>query len=154
MILHSAGIRRAMARGTIVIEPFDERSLKNASYTFHLGTSVMEYSRDQIMDTEQSELMRTESSIPETGYLLQPGQFVVGVLLETVMLDQSVACLLSVRGSCAQVGLNALNSDLFVEPGWNGHLRVAITNANSVPVRLRSGMQIVKGIFFPVGGES
>jgi len=154
MIFGAANIKRAIAKGAIVIQPFDVQCLKVASYTFHLGGSLLDYySGEQIIDAERANLAETEIVIPEEGYLLQPGQFVVGALLENLTLDLSIACLLSVRGSCARLGLDALSSDLFVEPGWDGRIQLAMKNFNTIPVRLHSGMQIVKGIFFQVATE-
>lgn len=133
MILSQEKIKRSIEEGRIRIDPFDERHLKEASYTFHLGA-----------------VLKDGTPIPEEGYELQPGQFVVGLIQEKLELDTSVVCMLTVRGSCAQNGINALNSDLFVEPGWSGQLSLAITNIHAIPVRLIPGMAIVKGIFMPI----
>lgn len=133
MILSRNKIQQYIEGGHIRIDPFDENNLKEASYTFHLGSAL-----------------KDGTHIPAEGCELQPGQFVVGLLEEHLHIDNSIACLLTVRGSCAQNGINALNSDLFVEPGWSGQLSLAITNIHNVPVRLASGMPIVKGIFMPI----
>ncbi len=82
--------------------------------------------------------------------MLAPGAFIVGYLRERLTLGSDVAALLTVRGSCAQAGLNALNSDLFIEPNSDLHLKLAMKNISSNPIRLRAGMKIVKGVFFSV----
>lgn len=133
-MIHSGNkITQCIQQGLINIDPFDEKNLKAASYTFHLGS-----------------VLKDGTPIPEEGYELQPGQFVAGTVQEKLSLNDTVACFLSVRGSCAQMGLNALNSDLFVEPGWSGHLSLAMTNTSDAPIQLIPGMKIVKGIFMHV----
>lgn len=139
MILSARAIQVCVATGDISIEPFAQNHLKEASYTFHLSTTITTLSPH-----------RETISIPESGYTLLPGAFAVGTLEETLALSDAIACMLSVRGSCAQNGLNALNSDLFVEPKWSGQLSLAITNISDVPIQLVPGMSIVKGVFMRV----
>ncbi|MBP7006124.1 hypothetical protein KBB27_03315 [Patescibacteria group bacterium] len=150
MILSSKQVRHEMENDSIKIEPFEETSFKEASYTFHLGERLFVFPKDQIIDIEQKELIREEVFIGEDGFILEPNAFVVGQLQETLTVDETVAAFLSVRGSCAQAGLNALNSDFFAEPAWGGQLALAIKNMNHVPIRLHTGMKIVKGIFFKI----
>lgn len=150
MLLSRSAIQARLDQGFIQLDPFDPAHFKEASYTFHLGDRVRTYSADQVIDLEQIEPSYEERVLPMEGYVLEPGAFVVAFLQERVRLSSDVAMLLSVRGSCAQVGLNALNSDLFVEPNSDLHLKLAMKNVSSLPIRLRPGMRIVKGLFFQV----
>lgn len=150
MLLSTHQIKQAIEAKRITIEPFDENNFKEASYTFHLSNKIFVYSDNQIVDPMHKEFTRDEITISSDGYLLQPNQFIVGMLEESLELDHTIAGLLSVRGSCAQLGLNTLNSDLFVEPGCSCNLKLAIKNINTTPIKLHAGMPIVKGIFFKV----
>lgn len=119
MILSSKSIEEAIRNGLITIEPFDPANLKGASYTFSL----------------QDEL------------ILEPGDFIVGVSKEKITLTENICCFLSTRGSVAQIGVDALQSSMFVEPGSNNQLKLEIKNNSKVSVTLASGTKIVKGIF-------
>lgn len=69
--------------------------------------------------------------------------------------NDSIACILSMRGSRAQAGLDALQSEFFCEPGseggWDERLTLVTSNRAPYPVKLFPGIKIVKGVFFRVG---
>ena len=111
-----------MAEKRIVIEPFNRENLKEASYTFTLLDEV----------------------------ILQPGEFTVALTKEKITLAENICCILSTRGSVAQMGVDALQSSTFVEPRSDNQLKLEIKNNSLVPVTLSAGLPIVKGIFLPV----
>lgn len=150
MLLSRSAVQASLDCGSVGIHPFDPIHFKEASYTFHLGDRLRAYASEQVIDLERLEPAFTEFDLPSEGYVLAPGAFIVGYLRERLTLGSDVAALLTVRGSCAQAGLNALNSDLFIEPNSDLHLKLAMKNISSNPIRLRAGMKIVKGVFFSV----
>lgn len=122
MILSSKSIEEAIAQGLIKIEPFNRESLKEASYSFTLQGEIS----------------------------LQPGEFKVGLTKEKITLGPTVCCQLSTRGSIAQMGIDALQSSTFVEPGSDNQLKLEIKNNSSSLVTLPAGLLIVKGVFLEV----
>lgn len=132
MIFSSRKIQECLDNGSILIEPFDINNLKPASYTLHLG---------RIFES-------TDHS--ENGFELLPGHCILVTSIEQISLSHEIAAFLSVRGSCARLGIDALGSDLFVEPTWNGHLNFSISNTSQSTVILKYGMPIVKCVFMAV----
>ncbi len=122
MILSGKSIEEAIRKDLIVIVPFNPANLKEASYTFTL----------------QDEMV------------LQLGEFKIGLTKEKITLAQSIACFLSTRGSVAQMGVDALQSSTFVEPGSDNQLKLEIRNNSKETVTLVAGTKIVKGIFLEV----
>lgn len=122
MILSAKSIEEAVTERSIKIEPFNRELLKEASYTFTL----------------QDEMV------------LQSGEFKVGLTKEKITLGLNICCQLSTRGSVAQMGVDALQSSIFVEPGSDNQLKLEIKNNSLLPVTLPAGLPIVKGIFLEV----
>lgn len=158
MILSSSEIKKSLAAGEIAITPFDETLLKAASYTFTLGKGLRKLRLPPaavgFIDTRLDKQEFDEIEIGQDGYLLRPGEFVICHTEETFKLGNSVACFLSMRGARAQAGLDALQCEIFCEPGseggWKGRLMLEISNRGPYPVKLFPGTKIVKGIFIKV----
>lgn len=148
-ILSKEHIQAAIESGQLDISPFDPANLKEASYTFTLAVRLLRVKTGQTFNVGERPNY-DELSIPEEGYPLQPGEFVLGYTQEILSLNGKYACMLSVRGSCAQIGLNALLSDSFAEPDTDGCLALAIHNAGQSAILLQVGMKIVKGVFLAV----
>lgn len=144
-ILSKQSIQRAIVDGTLTINPFDTSLLKEASYTFTLDSAIHIPSGNTTV--KPGTMNYTEKIIPEGGYTLQPGEMILGYTHETITLNKTYACVLSVRRSCASVGLNVLLSDTFVEPDTDGKLTLEIINVGPVPIVLMTGLPIIKGIF-------
>ncbi len=144
MILSKQQIKKAVEVGEIKITPFNEELLKPASYTFTLGNKIRKL----------KEVGFEEFEIGQEGCLLKPGEFVICHTAETLKLGENVACFLSMKGALAQKGLDALQCEIFCEPGseggFDGKLMLETSNRGPFPITLFSGTKIVKGIFFRV----
>lgn len=148
MILSSSCMLRCLGDGTIGISPFCVEGLKEGSYTFTLDDEYFRLvSESDFIDFRSAKPRLKSVRMPEEGLRLLPGSFVVCQTRETVNLSGAYSCLLSGRGSCAQVGLNVLQSSSFVEPGTDQKLRLEISNVGPHSVMIYPGMAVVKGIF-------
>ena len=149
MILSSDTIKNAIDKGDLLIKPFDEKNLKPASYTFTLAAKLLIPKKVPLIvigGEQESE----EAVIGSDGFILNPGDFVLGYTDEYLSLKNKYACFLSTRGSCAQVGLSVLLGSAFAEPDTDNCLILEIHNASNCPIKLDKGMKIVKGVFVEV----
>jgi dCTP deaminase len=148
MWLSANRITRLVQAGTIVIEPFDERLLKPASYVLRLGSECLVW-RDLAMsislaeysaNTDHFERLRTEN------VCLSPGRFVLASSLESVRLPVDVVGVLSTLSHVARFGINVLQSSTLVSPGFGNNIPTALTfelvNSNPNPIRLRPGLPV------------
>ncbi len=87
---------------------------------------------------------------PNDGYVLNPGEHVLGMTAERVTLHGKYSCLLSTRATCAQMGLDVTQSSFYCEPDTDNKFTLEISNTSSLPIRLFKGIKIVKGIFLPI----
>lgn len=148
MILSDHDIQEYITSGDISIEPFDSNNLKPGSYTFTLGSKLYLPQADNVIDARNPSMVYKEIEIGPSGYVLAPGDFILGQTQERLSVSQRVACLLDARTTLTRVGLNVLQSSTFVEPGQSkSNETLEISNIGPSPITIFAGMKIVKAIF-------
>lgn len=158
MLLTSEEIKRAVELREIIINPFNEGLLKASSYSFTLGNSFKKLKPIEFIDSRVKEQQFEIYEIGNDGYLLQPGEFIICHTNEQFMLSKNIACFLSMRGARAQTGLDALQCEIFCEPGseggWDGKLMLETSNKGPYPIKLFPDIIIIKGVFFKINHDS
>lgn len=120
--------------------------LKPVHYTYTLGSKILKLKAGQTLQRDISP-QYDEIEISSNGYMLNPGEFIVGYTKEKTVLNGKYAIFLASRGSCARIGLSVLLGDNFVEPNTNSTLSLGIQNVSQLPIILLPDMLIVKGVF-------
>lgn len=149
MILSAEQIKQKVQEDNLGIELFNEVNIKGASYTFTLDSKIRSLEEGQTLRADIKPKY-IEYTIPDEGYMLEPGQFLLGYTKEKLTLNGKYACLLSARGSCAQIGLSILLGSHFAEPDTDCKQTLEITNVSKSPILLFRDMPIVKGVFMPI----
>jgi len=85
-------------------------------------------------------------SIPSTGYLLKPNQFLLSYTKEHIKLPAYIAARLEGRSTIARYGVSIQNAPT-VQPFWDGNLVLEICNLGKITIRLKKGMPIGQLIF-------
>lgn len=143
MFLSGKAIQQAVLDGDFTIAPFNASNLKGASYGFTLSQRL------RIPGGLGEDYKEVE--IPADGFILEPGAFVLGFTREKLSLNGKYVCFLSTRPTCAQMGLSVLLGSCLAEPDTDNVQTLEIHNASSFPIKMESGMKIVKGAFALVG---
>jgi dCTP deaminase len=98
---------------------------------------------------EQPELTRlVEVGDDEGGFVLHPGEFVLGSTLETVTLPDDLAARVEGKSSLGRLGLLTHATAGFVDPGFSGHVTLELSNVATLPIMLYPGMKIGQLCFF------
>jgi len=147
MILSDSRILEEIAKGTIVIEPYDRKNLGSNSYDVHLGKYLATY-KNQYLDAKQhNEVNHFE--IPEDGYIIYPGILYLGVTLEYTETHAHVP-FLEGKSSTGRLGIDihatAGKGDVGFCNAWT--LEISCVQ----PVRIYTGMPIGQLIYFPTDG--
>ena len=123
MILSDQDILATCKKGeSIAIEPFDEASIQPASYDLRVG--------DQAASSAEKELF----DLTKTGFVeIKPGDFVIVLTHEKLMLDQQHVGRLGLTSLYARKGLLATVGPQ-VDPGFQGRLVIGLTNLSSKPI--------------------
>lgn len=86
-------------------------------------------------------------TIDDVDYIdLPPGAFCLAVTMELIALPRDVTVVCMGKSTVARAGVIVTVTPL--EAGWEGYVTLEITNTNSVPVRLYSGMGITQLQFY------
>lgn len=146
MVLSDRDIREEIQRGRIVIEPLDWHCLQPASIDVHLDNKfrVFRNSRYPYIDVRRemedlTELVVIEGDNP---FVLHPNEFVLGSTLECVTLPDDIVARLEGKSSLGRLGLLIHSTAGYVDPGWEGHLTLELSNVANLPITLYYGMKI------------
>jgi dCTP deaminase len=148
MILSDIDIKKYIASGDIKIEPFDPDMLKPASYTFTLGPILMKPQSTGVVNALSENVKYQQITIPKNGYIINPGEFLLGEITEQLSISRKLACFHDARSTLTRIGLVVLQGSVLIQPGQaNSHETLEITNISRHPIKVFAGMPIVKGIF-------
>ena len=147
MVLSDRSIREEIEGGRIVIDPFDERLIQPSSVDVRVDSSfrVFHNSRYPYIDVRQpmddlTELVEIQGD--EQPFILHPGEFVLGQTLERVTLPDDLVARLEGKSSLGRLGLLIHSTAGFIDPGWDGHVTLELSNVANLPITIYYGMKI------------
>ena len=151
MVLSDRDIRAAIDEGRIAIDPFEPKRLQPASVDITLDRRfrVFRSTRHAYIDLAKgvddiTELVR----VTDGPFILHPGEFVLGSTLERVRLAGDVVSRVEGKSSLGRLGLLIHSTAGFVDPGWDGHITLELSNVNTIPITLYPKMRIGQLSFF------
>ncbi len=150
MILSDRDILAARESGELSIEPFVLENLRPASYRYSLGDLLLRPLPSGVIDTRLSPNVQYQRIfLDDAGYVLKPGEFILGQIAERISLSTGLASFTDGRTHLARLGLEVVMSSMLVEPGQqDSHETLELSNSGPNPICLYPGMPIAKGIFF------
>lgn len=146
MVLSDRTIREEIARGRIVIEPFDDACIQPASIDIHLDAQFRVFAnfRKPYVDVREPQDDLTDLVTIEDGepLMLHPREFVLGSTLEKVTIADDIVARVEGKSSLGRLGLLIHSTAGYVDPGWSGHLTLELSNVSNLPITLYCGMPI------------
>ena len=134
MVLSDRSIRRLIAEGRIVIDPYDDALMQPASLDVRVDRlfRVFRNSRYPFIDVKReleglTELVEIEGDEP---FILHPGEFVLGSTLERIALPDDLVARLEGKSSLGRLGLLIHSTAGFIDPGWDGHVTLELSNVD------------------------
>ncbi|MDA1208579.1 MAG: dCTP deaminase [bacterium] len=156
MILSDRDIKRAIADGRVTItseQPELFEHIHASSMDLRLGNTfkLYEHSKFAILDPKQPESfatdMRTVTVADGDPFIVQPGEFVLGVTQETISVPDDLVVRVEGRSSLGRLGIIVHSTAGFVDPGFCGTITLEISNLNRLPVALYPGMRVCQIAF-------
>lgn len=146
MILSDRSIREALASGRIVIEPLDDGCIQPSSVDLHVDRYFRVFRNHTMgyIDVKQNQEDLTEliEIGEDDGFILHPGEFVLGSTAERVRLPDDLVARLEGKSSLGRLGLLIHSTAGFVDAGFDGHLTLELSNVANLPITLYPGMKI------------
>jgi dCTP deaminase len=147
MVLSDRTIRRFLEEGRIGIDPYDEELLQPSSLDVRVDRlfRVFRNSRYPYIDVKEpmedlTELV--EVSDEDQPFILHPGEFVLGSTLERIRLPDDLVARLEGKSSLGRLGLLIHSTAGFIDPGWDGHVTLELSNVANLPITIYVGMKI------------
>src|SRR5919108_2370794 len=148
MVLSDRSIREEVAAGRIVIDPFDDAMVQPGSIDVRVGNAfrVFRNSRYAYIDVKQAmddltELVTVEGEEP---FILHPGEFVLGVVMERISLPSDIVASLDGKSSLGRLGLVVHQTAGIVDAGFDGHITLELANMANLPITVYPGMRIAQ----------
>ena len=147
MVLSDRTIRRLLDEGRIGIDPYAEELLQPSSVDVRVDRlfRVFRNSRYPFIDVKEpmedlTELV--EVADDEQPFILHPGEFVLGSTLERIRLPDDLVARLEGKSSLGRLGLLIHSTAGFIDPGWDGHVTLELSNVANLPITIYYGMKI------------
>ena len=146
MVLSDRSIRRLIAEGKIVIDPFDDSLMQPASLDVRVDRlfRVFRNSRYPFIDvkSELEGLTELVEIVGDEPFILHPGEFVLGSTLERIALPDDLVARLEGKSSLGRLGLLIHSTAGFIDPGWDGHVTLELSNVANLPITIYPEMKI------------
>jgi dCTP deaminase len=146
VVLSDRTIKRLIAEGRIGIEPYDESLVQPSSVDVRADRlfRVFHNARYPYIDVKQpqeelTELVEVQEDNP---FILHPGEFVLGSTLERIRLPDDLVGRLEGKSSLGRLGLLIHSTAGFIDPGWDGHVTLELSNVANLPITIYPGMRI------------
>jgi dCTP deaminase len=146
VVLSDATISSALAEGRIEIDPYDEALLQPSSVDVRVDRffRVFHNNRYPFIDVkvEQEELTELVEVEGDQPFVLHPGEFVLGSTLERIRLGNDLVARLEGKSSLGRLGLLIHSTAGFIDPGWDGHVTLELSNVANLPITIYPSMKI------------
>jgi dCTP deaminase len=132
--------------GRIEIDPYDPGLLQPSSVDVRVDRyfRVFHNSRYPYIDVRepQDELTELVEVDGDTAFILHPREFVLGSTLERIRLPDDLVARLEGKSSLGRLGLLIHSTAGFIDPGWDGHVTLELSNVSNLPITIYHGMKI------------
>ncbi|HET8607928.1 MAG TPA: dCTP deaminase [Gaiellaceae bacterium] len=144
-VLADRTIRRLLEEGRIEIDPYDASLLQPSSVDVRVDRlfRVFRNNRASYIDVKvEQDLTELVEVAEDEPFILHPGEFVLGSTLERVRLPDDLVARLEGKSSLGRLGLLIHSTAGFIDPGWNGHVTLELSNVANLPITIYHGMKI------------
>jgi dCTP deaminase len=146
MVLSDQAIRRLIESGRIRIDPYDPALMQPSSLDVRVDRlfRVFRNSRYPYIDVKAEQEELTELVVVDGAepFILHPGEFVLGSTLERVALPDDLVARLEGKSSLGRLGLLIHSTAGFIDPGFDGHVTLELSNVANLPITIYHGMKI------------
>ncbi len=152
MLLSDRDIRSELASGRVALDPLDLTMVQPSSVDVRLDRyfRLFDNHKYPVIDPsiDQPDLTRLVEVEPDESFVLHPGEFVLGSTYEQITLPDDVAARLEGKSSLGRLGLLTHSTAGFIDPGFDGHVTLELSNVATLPILLWPGMKIGQLCFF------
>ncbi|MCT2586046.1 dCTP deaminase [Actinophytocola gossypii] len=146
MLLSDRDLRAELADGRLRIDPCDDAMVQPSSVDVRLDRYFRVFNNTRYTHIDPSQQQDDLTTLVEAGddgpFVLHPGEFVLGSTFEAVALPDDLAGRLEGKSSLGRLGLLTHSTAGFIDPGFEGHITLELSNVANLPITLWPGMKI------------
>ncbi len=146
MLLSDRDLVQALTTAAIMVDPCDHGpQIQPASIDVRLDRQfrvINNHAHTCIDPARQQDRLTTIVRADDSGFVLHPGEFALGSTIEQVTLGPRHAARLEGKSSLGRLGLLVHSTAGFIDPGFQGHITLELSNAATLPIILYPGMKI------------
>ncbi|MEX0795694.1 MAG: dCTP deaminase [Acidimicrobiia bacterium] len=152
MIYSDRTIKESISSGKIAIEPYEPSFVQPSSVDLRVGNGFRVFVNHRYSEIDprapQADLTQLVEVGDEEAFMLHPGEFVLGSTLERVRLGVDVVARLEGKSSLGRLGLLIHSTAGFIDPGFEGHITLELSNVATLPIAIYPGMKIGQISFY------
>jgi dCTP deaminase len=149
MILSDRSILQELDKGNIVIDPFNPLHLNPNSVDLTLAPTFKVYTEPVLDPRKENRFI--EMTIPEHGYVLQPGEVYLYACNERIGVKNNIRAKVEGKSSLGRLGLFVHVTAGFIDTGFEGSLVLELVATRRIVVY--PNMKICQVEFARVEGE-
>ena len=157
MILSDRDIKKEIKNGGIIVEPYDEKYVQPASIDLHLDKEFLVFNtvKNFVIDVRQKaeNLMDRITIDDDTPFILHPGEFALGLIMEEAGVSSRVVGRLEGKSSLGRLGLIIHTTAGYLDPGNSLKMTLELFNAGPLPIKLYYKMPIGQMAFEYLSSE-
>jgi dCTP deaminase len=152
MIFSDRSIRDAVEMGSIQIDPYDPSFVQPSSVDLRVGNAFRVFVNHRYSEIDPRSPQQDLTQLVEVGedepFMLHPGEFVLGSTLERVKLGEDIVARLEGKSSLGRLGLLIHSTAGFIDPGFEGHITLELSNVATLPIAIYPAMKIGQISFY------
>jgi dCTP deaminase len=152
LIYSDRTIKESISSGKIAIEPYEPSYVQPSSVDLRVGNGFRVFVNHRYSEIDprapQADLTQLVEVGEEEPFMLHPGEFVLGSTLERVRLGVDVVARLEGKSSLGRLGLLIHSTAGFIDPGFEGHITLELSNVATLPIAIFPGMKIGQISFY------
>ncbi len=146
MILSDRSIREAIEAGRIGIDPFDPGLVQPSSIDVRLDRRFLVFRNTKRAYIDPKEPAEDLMELIEVGageaMYIHPSEFLLGSTVERVRVPDDLVARLEGRSSLGRLGIVIHSTAGYIDPAFEGHITLEISNLANLPIALYPGMRI------------
>jgi dCTP deaminase len=149
MILSDRSIREVIEEGRLVVDPFEPANIQPSSIDLRIDRffRVFRNHTQRVIDVKENQENLTELvevTDEDDPFILHPGEFVLASTLERVGVPDDLVGRVDGKSSLGRLGLLTHATAGFIDPGFNGHITLELSNVATLPITIYSGMKVAQ----------
>lgn len=146
MILSDRSLRDALAAGRIAVDPLSPGAIQPSSIDLRLDALFRVFRNYSAGHLDLAAIPDDLTELVEVpfgeAFMLHPGEFVLGSTIEHVRVGEDLVARLEGKSSLGRLGLLIHSTAGFIDPGFEGHVTLELSNVAQLPITLYPGMRV------------